>query len=106
MSEFKGTKNWKLKVDFEVKENKYGAKYLSIDEENAIDVIDVYSDGRLEYSERINELKANALLISKSLEMLEMLIKTAEHLKELPKSGHINQRILKIEQLIKQATEL
>lgn len=39
-------------------------------------------------------------------EMLELLIKTVEDLKGLPKSAHINQRILKIEQLIKEGTEL
>lgn len=107
MSEFKGTKNWKLKVDFMVKENKYGANYLSIDEEDAINVIDVYADGRLEYSERINELKANALLISKAPEMLEMLERMYSHWCEVGLTETaVNNYMSETKQLIKQATEI
>lgn len=56
------------------------------------------------------ESKYNSLLISKSPKMLEMLIDTMNHLVSIkqmhPEMNHINQRILKLEKLIKEATEI
>lgn len=56
------------------------------------------------------EYEANKRLFSKAPEMLEMLNDTVIHLRAIlamyPKMNHVNQRILKIQQLIKEATEL
>lgn len=63
-----------------------------------------------EYSEGISEeIKSNALLISKAPEMLEMLQECRTQLvlcTLLDKSGQCSKMVEEIEQLIKEATEL
>lgn len=90
-AEFKGTKgNWELGT-------KKGCR-IGIFNANNIQFVDVWKLGEC----ATLELKANALLISKAPEMLEMLKKCKEAFENL------NQPFISsdIEQLIKEATEL
>jgi len=98
MSEFKGTKG-KWNVSEETNINNFGVEYFTIDFETSKDCIDVYLDNRLSEEERIIDGKANALLISKAPEMLEMLRKILE--KDFDFDYYTE-----IEKLIKEATEL
>lgn len=113
---FLGTKGkWELKS--EIKKNEYDVEYFSIDhiEVNAQECINVYFDCRLDYKESFNEAKANALLISRSPILIEEHIKEIDFLKRIKKQlddlggsmeFEVEERILEIEQLIKEATEL
>jgi hypothetical protein len=94
--EFKGTKG-KWDVSGKIGTNNYGVKFLTIDFEDAKDCIDIYVDKR--YPEYVSflETQANALLISKAPEMLEML----KDIKDYLGSDKREQ----VEQLIKEATE-
>jgi len=99
--EFKGTKG-KWKVSKKTNINEFNVEYFTIDFESSEDCIDIYADNRLSEKERIIELKANALLISKAPEMLEMLMKVNNKLK----GNGFPMLQSEIEQLIKEATEL
>ena len=66
-----------------------------------------YSLTSEQYAPTFAEDEANALLMSKSLEMLDMLKKYIFDLKNIvPKSRARDSRIYDVEQLIKEATEL
>ncbi len=96
--EFKGTKGkWK---HF----NTYGRYTVGNDENSHLSFIDCWKEG-IGGIKTNEEAEANALLISKSPEMLEML----DRLVELTKSDNIEMPKFiqeEIEQLIKEATEL
>ena len=96
--EFKGTKG-KWVLDPEFRKNEHGVSFLSIDFDDSIECIDIYTDSRLDDSDKYIKTAADALLISKAPEMLKMLIKihgitTDEDIK------------YQVELLIKEATEL
>ena len=96
--EFKGTKNqWKIEgVDktFVYALNEKGTNAFSLN---------INNDGRTELVEQ----QANALLISKAPEMLEMLqIYLADLNNIIPPSDAQRNRIQDVEQLIKEATEI
>ena len=114
MSEFKGTKG-KWNVSKETNINNFGVEYFTIDFETSIECIDVYVDYRLSEEEKIINGKANALLISKAPEMLEMLKLFTDFPDEDFKENESNNYytfsvkisdMIKAKQLIKEATEL
>jgi hypothetical protein len=90
--EFKGTKEKWLIQDKE--KNYFGVVYTSIATKKEGVFIDVYS----------KEHEANALLISKAPEMLEMLKEFEIDIRQ----GYVinKNRLNKIQQLIKEATEI
>src|SRR6476620_2029579 len=102
--EFKGTKSkWELG-------NYHKTIVYSLDKIKDINLfeLNVYSNNKLSTQK---ELEANALLISKAPEMLEMLNYISKYLKELEKTNNLNfiSRdivLKKIQQLTKEATEL
>ena len=96
--EFKGTKSkWKIEgadKTFVYALNEKGSNSFSLN---------INNDGRTE----IIEQQANALLISKAPEMLEMLkIYLADLNNIIPPSDAQRNRIQDVEQLIKEATEI
>lgn len=97
MSKFKGTKGkWKLKKNSHNETNGDEWGWVGLDHYNS------HSIGKTRVTWSGNESKANALLISKAPEMLEML----EELVKLHDLGHEIGQYDKAIQLIKEATEL
>lgn len=96
--EFKGTDTLWL-MNPELLKNEYGVKYLTIDfpEKSHAHCIDIY-DG--EISNEV-ELKANALLVSKSLKMLRLLDKVCSELYRLD-----NEMATEVKALIIEATSV
>jgi hypothetical protein len=94
MSEFKGTKgDWEFSM-CQISEQ------ININS-GLINIANVFSYDVLCGENDIEETKANALLISKAPEMLEMLKKCEKTLREIYECD-----TKEIEQLIKEATEL
>jgi hypothetical protein len=91
MSEFKGTKGkWN-----------YSKEYLTIVDQ------DRYGIAQENGIRNSSEWEANALLISKAPEMLEMLKWFTNEFKDVYHQGtEINDMVLQAKQLIKEATEL
>jgi hypothetical protein len=92
MKEFKGTNGKWVVSEF---------NYDEIKSESGFSIADVW-DMDTETFPNPDEAKANALLISKSPEMLEMLEKLIPILKENSRFSQLEE----VEQLIKEATEL
>jgi hypothetical protein len=101
--EFKGTKGkWYIENFNEPKKGKYPAFEIDISTETAESMCTVWHCEALS-----DEIKANALLISKAPEMLEMLkIYLADLNNIIPPSDAQRNRIQDVEQLIKEATEI
>ena len=102
MSNFKGTKGkWEFRPF--AKQGKYVAFELDFDFG-----IDQKSTLTLWCDEIIpnEEEMSNALLISKAPEMLEMLEECLDNFRDLSDTGMGKEMIVKINQLIKEATEL
>lgn len=104
--EFKGTKGkWFVQSDwnsdcFRIKTNELGVQFISIGDDEGHDSIHVFSDFTKNNEEKINNLKANALLISKAPEMLYLL-------QDLLQDKGLNEVSMReVELLIKSATEL
>ena len=111
--EFKGTKGkWVIEkapngLDIDIRENHIGVLYTSISDDFGTDSIHIFGDFRLQYNDLITQIQANALLISKAPEMLEMLkIYLADLNNIIPPSDAQRNRIQDVEQLIKEATEI
>jgi hypothetical protein len=77
--EFKGTKGkWVIEkapngLNIDIRENHSGVLYTSISDDFGTDSIHIFGDFRLQYNDLITQIQANALLISKAPEMLEVL---------------------------------
>jgi hypothetical protein len=96
MSEFKGTKEkWELRNDPIEKSN--GFKSIDIGYYHCT----YYGSGKKFEDDFCDETKANALLISKAPEMLEMLKRCDKTF-----NGKFQKLHMEIKQLIKEATEL
>ena len=92
--EFKGTQGeWKIDLEYKSIER------VQIIDSNNNGFIDVWKLGKITEE----EMKANAKLISKAPEMLEMLEKLRGYGAEY---GMPNKLYIELEQLIKEATEL
>jgi hypothetical protein len=100
--EFKGTKGkWHIKNLHEPNKGKYPAFEIDISTETEENMCTVW------YAELFAEqAKANALLISKAPEMLEMLIEFVERWDFVNSHLFHNAEIEQARQLIKEATEL
>ncbi|UTG62415.1 hypothetical protein J2O09_05520 [Elizabethkingia anophelis] len=103
MSEFKGTKgHWNLGHNV-VKVNEHSMMFLSVYRTivtNKIVAV-VYSENNIE-----QEVRANAKLISKAPEMLQMLNKCADYFLNIPNNIQAEENAEAILQLIKECTEL
>jgi hypothetical protein len=101
MSEFKGTKGpWY--VDHVLADNTDIAKIRSASDQKTIAELAAYEFRLVS----INETNANAKLISKAPELLEMLKYSLEALKVVTSFGATKPVIERIEKLIKEATEI
>lgn len=107
MIEFKGTKGiWEITKECSngIVEEELAINIKS-NEDLMFDICAVWVDLHTR-----EEAKANALLISKAPEMLEMLnillYDYKNYIQNISQDSHRNNRINEIEQLIKQATEL
>ncbi len=108
--QFKGTKGkWFIENLNQPKLGKYPAKEIDISAENTNNLCTIW------YSKNFNEeTKANALLISKAPELLENLNELTQivngYIQEQANNhcfpNDIIQKVLKAEQIIKEATEL
>jgi hypothetical protein len=102
--EFKGTKGkWVIEkapngLNIDIRENHSGVLYTSISDDFGTDSIHIFGDFRLQYNDLITQIQANALLISKAPEMLEMLKDVKDYLGSDKRE--------QVEQLIKEATEI
>ena len=101
-NQFKGTKGKWIIDHKESSINEYGIAFKAISNESKtkISLADIYGDDE--------EAKANALLISKSPEMLEMLIEfqTMCDKRKFPTESELMEMGNKAKQLIKEATEI
>jgi hypothetical protein len=101
--EFKGTKGkWFIENLNEPKEGRYPAFEIDISTEQESNMCTVW------YSDSFDEqAKANALLISKAPEMLEILNWFVEYFEDLYVDGsEVNDKVIETKQLIKEATEI